>query len=96
MITRTLRIDVRKEGQEQAAEITRAFVDEVSRKEGGVASYRCYRAKETPTRFLHVMTFRVASAVEYHKGTAWNKKFSAALAPLCATPPVEETWDELG
>jgi len=95
MITRTLRYEVRKEALAQATEATRAFLDEVQRKEGGVASYRCYQAKDAPTRFLHVMTFRVASAADYHKGTAWGKKFQAAIGPMCASPPTEEAYVDL-
>lgn len=95
MITRALRYEVRKEALEQATEATRAFLDEVKRKEGGVASYHCYRAKAAPTRFLHLATFRVASAVDYHQGTAWHKRFLAAIGPLCTAPPAEEAYEEL-
>lgn len=95
MIVRTLRYEVRKEALTQAVDATRAFVDEVNRKEGGVASYKCYRAKDAPTRFLHLMTFRVASAADYHKGTAWGKKFHALIGPMCAQPPVEEAYEEI-
>ena len=94
MITRILRYEVRKEALAPAVEATRAFVDEVNRKEGGVASYKAYQGKEAPTHFLHVMTFRVPSAEQYHKGTAWHKKFRAAIEPIAASI-ADESYSEI-
>lgn len=96
MITRVLRYEVRKEAVPDALAATKAFVDEVARKEGGTASYKAYQSKENPGRFLHVMVFRVASAEQYHQGTAWHKKFQAAIGPLCTSPPVAEPMAEVG
>ena len=90
MIVKVLRYQVRREGIEAALAATRAFVDEVARKEGGTAKYEAFQSKDDPTRFTHLMSFRTPSAEDYHKKTAWNKAFLEKLAPLCAQAPVAE------
>lgn len=79
--------EVRKEDVARAIEAVRAFVDEVNRKEGGTASYRVYHHVEPATRFTHVMEFRTPAAEKYHQGTAWAKKFAAAIQPMCVAAP---------
>ena len=79
--------EVRKEAVPQALDLVRAFVDEVGRKEGGVAKYQAFQDAAHPTRFTHLMAFRVPSAEDYHRKTAWHKRFTEALAPLCLAPP---------
>jgi quinol monooxygenase YgiN len=88
MIHKLVTYEVRKESVPQALELVRAFVDEVGRKEGGIAKYQVWQDAAQPTRFTHHVVFRVPSAEDYHKKTAWNKRFTEALAPLCAAPPV--------
>lgn len=95
MIVRTLRYEVRKESLAQAVDATRAFVDEVGRKEGAVASYKAYQSKDAPTRFLHVASFRVASGVDYHHKTAWRKRFLETVTPLCVAEPTAEEYSDL-
>lgn len=90
MIIKLARYQVKKEAVAQAAALTKAFVDEVVRKEGGTAKYEAFQAKDDPTRFTHVMSFRTPSAEQYHQKTAWAKAFLEKLAPLCASPPVSE------
>lgn len=87
MIHRFLTYEVRTEALPQAQALARAFVDEVVRKEGGTAKYQAFQHVDPPTRFTHLMSFRTPSAEEYHRKTAWNKRFTEALAPLCARPP---------
>lgn len=90
MIVKHLRYQVRKEGIDAALAATRAFVDEVTRKEGGTAKYEAFQHKDDPTRFTHLMSFRTPSAEDYHRKTAWNKAFLEKLGPLCAQAPVVE------
>ena len=87
MIHKLTTYEVRREAIPQALELARAFVDEVGRKEGGTAKYEAFQDAEHPTRFLHHMVFRTPSAEDYHRKTAWNKRFTEALAPLCVEPP---------
>lgn len=86
-IVRHLAYEVRKDAVAAAVAATTAFVDEVRRKEGGTARYAAFQHKEHPTRFVHTMAFRTPSAEEYHRKTAWAKRFHETLAPLCTTPP---------
>ncbi|HWG91179.1 MAG TPA: antibiotic biosynthesis monooxygenase [Candidatus Thermoplasmatota archaeon] len=86
MIHRFARFEVKKEHLPAALTAIKAFVDEVGRKEGGTATYKSFQDTEHPTRFLHYMVFRVASAEDYHKKTAWHKRFLETLGPLCTEP----------
>ncbi|HUR69983.1 MAG TPA: antibiotic biosynthesis monooxygenase [Candidatus Thermoplasmatota archaeon] len=86
MITKLARYEVRREGVEKAVSATKTFADEVRRKEGGTARYDVFHEAGDGTRFLHIMTFRVASAEQYHEKTAWHKAFSEAMKPLLAKP----------
>lgn len=95
MITKFARYQVRREGIADAVTATRAFVDEVNRKEGGTAKYEAYQDKADPTRFTHMMAFRTPAAEDYHQKTAWNKAFLAKLTPLCVQPPALETVEKL-
>lgn len=95
MLHRFLRYEVRREALDDALAATRAFVDEVGRKEGGTASYKAFQDKSHPTRFTHVMSFRVASAQQYHQGTPWMKAYSAKMQPLLAQPFVYEDVTEV-
>jgi len=95
MLHRFLRYEVRREGLADALAATRAFVDEVGRKEGGTASYKAFQDKATPTRFTHVMAFRVANAEQYHRGTPWMKAFLAKVQPLCVAPMAYEDVAEV-
>ncbi|HET6405897.1 MAG TPA: antibiotic biosynthesis monooxygenase [Candidatus Thermoplasmatota archaeon] len=91
MIVKLARYQVRKDALPQTLQLVHAFVDEVTRKEGGTARYEAFQAKDDPTRFTHYMTFRTPAADQYHQKTAWAKRFFEALAPLCvAAPSVEE------
>ncbi|HVM44578.1 MAG TPA: antibiotic biosynthesis monooxygenase [Candidatus Thermoplasmatota archaeon] len=90
MIIKLARYQVRREAVAQAVELTRAFVDEVVRKEGGTAKYEAYQHKDEPTRFVHFMSFRTPSAEQYHQKTAWAKAFHEKLAPLSVAPPAVE------
>lgn len=90
MIVKLARYEVRKESVAQAAELTRAFVDEVVRKEGGTAKYEAYQHKGDPTRFTLFMSFRTPSAEQYHQKTAWAKAFLEKIGPLCVAPPAFE------
>jgi quinol monooxygenase YgiN len=90
MIIRLARYQVRKESIAAAEAATRAFVDEVTRKEGGTARYEAFQDKSEPGRFTHLMAFRTPSAEEYHRKTAWHKAFLATITPLCASPPAYE------
>lgn len=87
MIHKFARFQVRRERLDEAVRLVKEFVDEVGRKEGGTATYQSFQEKEEPTRFTHYMVFRTPSAEEYHRGTAWAKKFTAALYPLCVEEP---------
>lgn len=86
MIVKHARFEVRKESVPQASAAVKAFVDEVTRKEGGTARFEAYQAAEAPTRFVLVMAFRVQSADDYHQKTAWRKRFVEAITPLCTVP----------
>ena len=88
MIRRLITYEVRKEALPQALAATRAFVDEVTRKEGGTAAYRVYQHKDPETRFTHYMEFRMPAAEQYHQKTAWRKKFEDAMGPLRTGAPV--------
>lgn len=83
--------EVRTESLDEALELVRAFADEVGRKEGGTAGCEFYQDAARPTRFLHHLRFRVASAEDYHNKTAWRKRFHDALLPLCTQPPSYST-----
>lgn len=87
MIRKLANYEVRKEELPMVLEAVRAFVDEVSRKEGGTAAYRAYQHKDEPTRFTHYMEFRTPSAEEYHRKTAWAKRFTETLYPRCVKEP---------
>lgn len=88
MIRKLATYEVRKEDLPTVLAAVRAFVDEVARKEGGTATYRAYQHKDQPTRFTHFMEFRTPSAEQYHRGTAWVKRFTETLYPLCVHEPV--------
>lgn len=90
MIVKLARYQVRKESVAEAVAAVHAFVDEVTRKEGGTAKYEAYQSKADPTRFTHFMTFRTPSAEQYHQKTAWSKAFADKLHPLCVELPVFE------
>lgn len=91
MIHRIETFEVRKEALDAAKKATLAFADEVGRKEGGTARFEALQDAQAPTRFVLVMSFRVASAATYHDGTAWRKRFVETLAPLCTTPLAART-----
>ena len=91
MLHRLMTYEVRKEAVPQALELARAFADEVGRKEGGTAKYQVFQDAAQPTRFVHLMAFRVPSAEDYHKKTAWHKRFTEALAPHCTVAPSSTT-----
>lgn len=95
MLHRLLRYEVRKDALPDALAATRAFVDEVGRKEGGTASYKAFQDKAAPTRFTHLMAFRVANAEQYHKATPWMKAFLAKVQPLCVAPFAYEDLAEV-
>jgi len=78
---------VKKEHVAAAQNAAKAFVDEVTRKEGGTASYQALQQEDDPTRFVHLVAFRVPTAAKYHDGTAWRKKFLETIGPLCEEPP---------
>lgn len=88
MLHRLLTYEVRKESLPQAVALAQAFIDEVTRKEGGTARYVAFQETAQPTRFVHHMTFRVQSAEDYHLKTAWRKRFVEALQPMCSSPPL--------
>jgi quinol monooxygenase YgiN len=88
MIEKFARYEVRKDAVAQAQALVAAFVNEVSRKEGGTAFYKAWQEVEHPTRFVHHMGFRTPTAEEYHRKTAWVKKFVEGLYPLCVQEPV--------
>jgi quinol monooxygenase YgiN len=88
MIHRMATFEVRKESLPQALAAIESFLDEVGRKEGGTAAYRSFQHAETPTRFTHYMEFRTPSAADYHRKTAWCKRFVETLYPLCTAEPV--------
>lgn len=90
MIVKLARYEVRKEALAQALPAIRAYVDEVGRKEGGTARYEAYQDRNEPTRFTHLMAFRTPSAEDYHRKTAWHKRWMETLAPLCSKPPTYE------
>lgn len=87
MIVKLARFEVRKDAVDAAVAAIKTFVDEVTRKEGGTASYKSFQEKADPTRFTHHMAFRTPSAESYHQGTPWAKAFTAKLHPLCVEPP---------
>lgn len=82
-----MRYDVRAEDVPVVLEAVRAFVDEVARKEGGTARYQAFQHEDAPGRFTHLMEFRTPSAEEYHRKTAWYKRFEEALRPRCTQGP---------
>lgn len=86
MIHRLVSFEVRREAAQQARDALAAFADEVGRKEGGTAFFHAYEEQDAPGRFHMLMAFRVASAAQYHDGTAWAKRFRDALAPLVTQP----------
>lgn len=90
MLHKLVTFEVRGEALDKALALIRDFVDEVGRKEGGTASYVSLQDMEAPTRFTHYMVFRVPSAEDYHKKTAWHKRFHEQLAPLCTRAPEEQ------
>lgn len=85
MITKLAHFEVRREAIPQAVAAVKAFVDEVKRKEGGTARYEAYQSGDG-TQFTHVISFRVASAEQYHQKTAWHKRFHETIGPLCTKP----------
>lgn len=87
MLHRLLVYEVRKESIPQALALTRVFVDEVGRKEGGTARYVAFHETANPGRFVHQVAFRVASAEDYHLKTQWRKRFLEGIQPLCTSPP---------
>lgn len=87
MIHKFARFQVKTGKVDEALGLIKDFVDEVGRKEGGTATYTSFQDKDEPTRFTHYMAFRTPSAEEYHRGTAWVKKFVAALYPICEKEP---------
>lgn len=95
MIVKLARFEVRREAIPQALEAIRAYVDEVKRKEGGTARYESYQHADAPTRFTHLMTFRTPSAEDYHRKTAWAKRFAETMGALGAAPPAVETLTPL-
>ena len=96
MLHKLLTYEVRKEAVPQAVDLARAFADEVGRKEGGTAKYQVFQDAAHPTRFTHLMAFRVPSAEDYHKKTAWHKRFTEAMAPLCVAPPAASALTLVG
>ena len=86
MMHRMVTFQVRREGLDKARAAVAAYADEVGRKEGGTAFFHAYQDAQDPTRFVLLMAFRVASAEQYHEGTAWAKKWREAMAPLLAAP----------
>lgn len=86
-ITRFVRFEVRKEALPQALAAIQAYVDEVNRKEGGTATYRAFQDVDHPTRFTQFMVFRTPAGEEYHRKTAWYKRFNETVGPLCVAPP---------
>jgi quinol monooxygenase YgiN len=86
MMHQIVTFEVKREGIEAARTAVATYADEVTRKEGGTAFFHAYQESEKPSRFVLVMGFRVASAVQYHEGTAWAKKLREALAPLLLAP----------
>lgn len=95
MIVKIARYHVRKESVADAATLVRAYVDEVTRKEGGTARYEAYQDVADPTRFTHIMAFRTPSAEDYHGKTAWSKAFMTKLTAMCVEPPVSVAVNKL-
>lgn len=91
MIVKFARYRVRSDAVPKALALVRAFVDEVARKEGGTARYDAYQHAEDASRFTHHMAFRTPAAEDYHRKTAWCKRFVEGLYPLCVEEPVFET-----
>ena len=81
MMHQMVTFEVRREGVDAVRAALAAYADEVKRKEGGTAFFHAYQDEKTPTRFVLLMAFRVASAAQYHEGTAWAKKFREGAAP---------------
>lgn len=90
-ITRFVRFEVRKESLPQALTAIKAYVDEVNRKEGGTATYKTFQDADHPTRFTQFMVFRTPAGEEYHRKTAWYKKFNETVGPLCVGAPEVST-----
>lgn len=86
-IHKLARFEVRRDKVDEALALIRGLIDEIGRKEGGTASYLSLQDKETPTRFTHYMVFRTPAAEDYHRKTAWMKKFVDALYPMCVEEP---------
>ncbi len=76
-----------KEGKLDAAESAiRAFVSAVKASEPDTIVYAAFK-KPDGYSFVHVMSFRDEEAERQHRLSAYAKKFTTELYPLCVESP---------
>lgn len=86
---------VKSDSLDEAERVIKKFVFAVRENEPDTLVYRSFQDSEDPCKFIHIMTFKDATAMEHHRQTPYCLEFVKALYPLCSEKPRPQPYSEV-
>ncbi len=95
MINVIISFEVHPQSIEEVKELIQTFIAEIKKNEPETYTYRSFQDSESPTSFVHVMTFANEEAQLQHRNSAHCKAFVTALYPKCTKEPKAKSFYEI-